>query len=272
MTAGLIETGSAPLYTEIRETADPPLLLISGGGADGAIFDSMLEPLCVHFSVITYDRRGNSRSPRPDGWHTTSIEEQADDVARLIVAARLEDVRVFGTSWGAPIALDVALRYSHLAHTVVIHEAPLFSALPEAAEIAERRRKLTAAAVAAGDFGAAFTSLVQSNNGEVFDYMDVALRERLMGNARTFFELELPAFASYQPTPETLAAMRLPVIVSVGERSCGTAIHAATARLAAQMGVDLVELPGGHAPYLDRQPGPTDFGVALAALLSQQGR
>ena len=39
----------------------PSLLLIPGGGADRGLFDTMLEPLCARVSVMTYDRRGNSR-------------------------------------------------------------------------------------------------------------------------------------------------------------------------------------------------------------------
>src|SRR3954466_12976968 len=116
-TAGVIQTASVPLYIEQRRSLGPSLLLVPGGGADGGLFSPMFEPLCAHFSVITYDRRGNSRSPRPDGWLRTSIEEQADDVAALVAAVGLEQVSVFGTSWGALIALDLALRHSDLVQT-----------------------------------------------------------------------------------------------------------------------------------------------------------
>lgn len=266
-TTGLIQAGSALLYAEVRTSISPPLLLIPGGGADGGLFDSILGPLCADFSVTTYDRRGNSRSPRPDDWHTTSIEEHADDVAGLITAAALEDVRVFGTSWGALIALDVALRYGGLVRTVVIHEAPLFDVLPAADEIAERRRALIEPSVLAGDYAAAFATLIQSNNGNVLEDMDEMLRARLMANARTFFELELPGFASYLPSAEALAGASRRVVVCAGELSRGSAIQAATAWIAAQMDTDLVALPGGHAPYLDAQPGPSEFAAALARLL-----
>ena len=228
----------------------------------------MIGPLCSQFSVVTYDRRGNSRSPRPEDWHTTSIEEQADDVARLIKAAELEEVRVFGTSWGALIALDVVLRYPDLAHTVVIHEAPLFGVLPDAVEIAEKRRALVEPLVVQGGYDVAFATLVQSNNGNVLNNLDRTLRERLMRNAQLFFELELPAFGHYLPSTESLADSSSLPVVSAGKLSRSSAIHSATAWIAAQMGVDLVELPGGHAPYLDNQPGPRNFGAALATLLT----
>ena len=34
--------------------------------------------------VVSYDRRGYSRSPRPADWTTTSVDEQADDAAALL--------------------------------------------------------------------------------------------------------------------------------------------------------------------------------------------
>jgi pimeloyl-ACP methyl ester carboxylesterase len=219
--------------------------------------------------VVVYDRRGNSRSPRPDDWQATSIEEQADDAANLVAALGLEDVIVFGTSWGALIALDLALRFPRLVDTVVIHEAPLFGALADADEVERKRRAVVGPALAKRDYAGAFSVLIESNNGNVLDDMDASLRERLLGNARTFFELELPGFATYLPSDETLGACRQRIVVAAGETGRGSAISAATALLAARLRTELVLLPGGHAPYLDPQPGPRNFGSALAALLTE---
>lgn len=218
--------------------------------------------------MIAYDRRGNSRSPRPDDWQATSVEEQADDAANLVAALGLENVIVFGTSWGALIALDLALRFPDLVDTVVIHEAPLFRALPDVDEVEGKRRALTGPALVAGDYKRAFSALIESNNGKVLDHMDLRLRERILGNARTFFELELPGFANYLPSEEALGVCRQLVVVGAGEAGRGSAINAATALLARLLRTELVMLPGGHAPYLDPQPGPRNFGAALAELLT----
>ncbi|WP_457149250.1 alpha/beta fold hydrolase [Mycobacterium sp. URHB0021] len=47
------------------------------------------------FRVVTYDRRGNGRSPRPPTWHATDIAEQADDAAGLIEAVGLAPCAVW---------------------------------------------------------------------------------------------------------------------------------------------------------------------------------
>jgi pimeloyl-ACP methyl ester carboxylesterase len=82
----------------------PPLLLVMGATGDGGHFDALAELLAEHFTVVTYDRRGNGRSPPPAGWRTTSPEEQADDAAALLDALGTGPAAVFGTSSGANFA------------------------------------------------------------------------------------------------------------------------------------------------------------------------
>ena len=55
-----------------------------GATGDGGHFDTLADLLADEFTLITYDRRGNGRSPAPAGWTTTSAEEQADDAAALV--------------------------------------------------------------------------------------------------------------------------------------------------------------------------------------------
>jgi len=57
-----------------------------GATGDGGHFDAIADLLSDEFTVVTYDRRGNGRSPAPAGWKTTSPEEQADDAAGLLAA------------------------------------------------------------------------------------------------------------------------------------------------------------------------------------------
>jgi pimeloyl-ACP methyl ester carboxylesterase len=46
------------------------VLLIMGATGDGGHFDKLADRLADEFTVITYDRRGNGRSPVPTGWQT----------------------------------------------------------------------------------------------------------------------------------------------------------------------------------------------------------
>ena len=60
--------------------------------------------LADEFTVLTYDRRGNSRSPRPADWTSTSVDQQATDAAELLMSLNLAPALVYGSSSGAIFA------------------------------------------------------------------------------------------------------------------------------------------------------------------------
>jgi len=94
-----VAVNGAQLYHEVRGDG-PPVLLIMGATGVGGHFEQVARLLADEFTVVTYDRRGNEHSPRPDGWTATSPEEQADDAAALLDALGLSPAAVFGTSIG----------------------------------------------------------------------------------------------------------------------------------------------------------------------------
>ena len=97
------------LYYETRGSG-LPVLSIQGATGDGGYFDRIADLLANEFTTVTYDRRGNSRSPAPVGWMHTSIEEQAEDAAGLLTALGLKAAIVFGTSGGGAIGLELVRR------------------------------------------------------------------------------------------------------------------------------------------------------------------
>ena len=120
----------------------PMLLLIAGSTGDAGNFTRAADLLADEFTVVTYDRRGNSRSPRPSGWKTTSVAEQADDAAALIRALDLAPAAIFGASAGGPIALDLMIRHPELVRAGVLQEPTIFSALPDPMVALAPRRAL----------------------------------------------------------------------------------------------------------------------------------
>src|SRR5690349_17429134 len=108
-----VHANGTDLYCEVRGDG-PAVLFISGATGDAGHFEKVAERLSDEFMAITYDRRGNSRSPKPTGWTTTSNAEQADDAAGLIEALQLKPAAVVGNSGGAAIALELLLRHPTL--------------------------------------------------------------------------------------------------------------------------------------------------------------
>ena len=97
----VVGVNGTTLYYE-RTGTGPSVLFIAGTTGDAGHFTQVATRLATEFTVVTYDRRGNSRSPRPAGWTQTSVPEQAEDAAGLIQALQLAPIAVFAASPGGP--------------------------------------------------------------------------------------------------------------------------------------------------------------------------
>ena len=106
-----------------------PLLIIGCPmGADG------FRTLAGHFPdrpVITYDPRGVNRSTRTDGAGELTREDHARDLARLVEAIGGGPVDVFASSGGAVNALAWVAERGDQVRTLVAHEPPLATLLPD---------------------------------------------------------------------------------------------------------------------------------------------
>ena len=169
-----ITANGAELYYEVRGIG-PSLLLIHGGGGDAGTVSNLADILAQDFTVVAYDRRGLSRSPRPKEWPQTSIAEQAEDAARLVNALGLAPVAVVGHSLGALIALELLLQ-----HPDLVRRAALLDPGPIDCAIPNRRQKMALPegvreAMARGP-QAGFEALLR--NLHVWDNLDAPARQR----------------------------------------------------------------------------------------------
>ena len=132
--SSLLEVNGARIYHEVRGSG-PSILFIAGATGDGGHFQRVAELLSDEFTVVTYDRRANSRSPRPEGWDSTSPEEQSDDAAGLIEALGIGPVAIFGNSLGAVISLDLVIRHPALVRGAILHEPPMAAGMSNPEEV-----------------------------------------------------------------------------------------------------------------------------------------
>jgi pimeloyl-ACP methyl ester carboxylesterase len=260
MKDGLVEVNGAQIYYEVRGSG-PPLLLIMGLTGDAGWFVPLAELLAERFTVITYDRRGNSRSPRPQSWKSTSVAEQADDAAGLLSALRLSPAIVFGNSFGAMILLELIARHPRAVRGAIAHEPPLLSLLYNAHDLVDFWK----AKVAKGGPRDALKVFTGMKEGETINGLDSSLMQRAFDNGEVIFSVEMPMIISYMPNVEALKVSKVPVFVAAGEE---TAMHlfCASRWLATQLRTDLLMLPGGHVGYADQ---PKEFATALLPLLEK---
>lgn len=245
-----VTVNGAELYYEVRG-GGPPVLFIMGATGTGGVFETVAEILSDEFTVATYDRRGNGRSPRPAGWETTSAEEQADDAAALLDALDLAPGVVFGTSAGGLFALCVLIRHPEAVRGAILHEPALFSLFDDPAAV----RKTVSAAVKEGmESGgppAALERFVRFVAGDAnWDRLEPSPRERMLASAETYFGVEIGRFDTWLPTDDALAAIAAPVQLLLSEDSHPFFAQAAD-RLAERRSVKTTRTPGTHFPYLD---------------------
>ena len=80
-----IRVNGVSLYFEEHGTGNP-ILCIHGTGSSALIWSDAVAELARRGRVIVYDRRGCTRSQRPDPYDATTAREHADDAAALLEA------------------------------------------------------------------------------------------------------------------------------------------------------------------------------------------
>jgi pimeloyl-ACP methyl ester carboxylesterase len=261
-----VAVGPVQLYYEVRGTG-PPLMLIMGATGDAGNFATVADQLADEFTVLTYDRRGNSRSSRPPGWHTTTPEEQADDAAGLLRALELASVAVFGTSSGAICALSLLIREPELVEAAILHEPPMLSALERGDDVRAAIAQLIEAGMAAGGPPAGLERFWRFVAGDInWEGLEPGLRERMLGNAETFLNVER-TLECYRPDDATLAAIPVPVQVLLSKESLPF-IGEVAGWLASRLGVDVSSTPGTHTPYQDH---PRELAETIRSFLTPAG-
>src|SRR5262245_54550059 len=141
----------------------PPLMMI-GQPMDAGGFAT----LASHFpdrTVVTYDPRGLGRSTRKDGRVDHAPTVQAGDVHAVIEALGAGPVELFASSGGAVTALALVAAHPGDVVTLVAHEPPLISVLPDA-EAAERARAAVRDAYEAGGRGAGMAGFIAMTSWE----------------------------------------------------------------------------------------------------------
>lgn len=256
-----VQIGGVGLYVTEPVGDGEPLVIVHGGWTDHTVFDAVVEPLARSFTVVRYDRRGHSRSeyggPAPR-------RRDEDDLAELIELLGLGAVHLLGTSYGAMIALGLAIRRPDLVRSVLAHEPPLLGLVPD--PDAEALFARVQDQLAAGDIGGGTRRFFEEGvlGPGAWERLPAPIRQAAMDNAQTFIDLrEDPDWA----TLDLDALSRLPrrVLITTGEASPAWLREGPRAVADAAGIATLTILDAGHSPHLTHPDALVAVVEAFAA-------
>ncbi|WP_419706024.1 alpha/beta fold hydrolase [Promicromonospora sp. NFX87] len=278
-----LDVPGAVLTYDVREPAtptdEPPLLLIGlPMGAEG------FATLSSHFTdrtVVTYDPRGIERSTRETSADLPGVPDFADDVHRIIETVGGGPVDLFGSSGGGVVSLDLAARYPEDVRTVVAHEPPLPTVLPDRDAMVAAMRDIydTYQAKGSGPAMAKFIALVMAEGELTADYAERPAPDPAMFGLPTeddgsrddlLLGATIQTIPLFEAAYETLRTGAPRVVIGVSTDSDqGMAGRSATAA-AALLGTEPVVFPGGHGGFSGGEYGqPADKPVEFAAKLRE---
>ncbi|UGT55704.1 alpha/beta fold hydrolase [Nocardia asteroides] len=281
MTTHELEVPGATLTYDVHgslPTADgrPPLLMTGlPMAADG------FTALAAHFperTVVTYDPRGLGRSVRTDGEVDNVPAVHAADVHAVIEALGAGPVELFASSGGAIVALALVTAHPADVTTLVAHEPPLLTALPDA-EAAARAADGYRAAYAAKGFGAGMAAFIAMTSwqGEFTDeYFAAPTTDPAMFGLPVeddgsrddplLSERSRPVLA-YRADIAALTGAPTRIVLGFGEESRGTVTERTSTAIAGLLGHEPVLFPSHHGGFTGPESGYPGEPEAFAHVL-----
>jgi acetyltransferase/esterase len=267
----LLTVPGARLYYETHGSG-PLLLMIPGAPGTAEVFTRATDHLAAHYTVVTYDRRGFSRSPL-DGPqdYEYRLGTDADDVRRLIEHVSDEPATVFGSSSGGVVALAVLTHHPAVVHTLVPFEPVAVRQLPDGqkwvdffVEVYDLYRHSGIAPALMQFRGRTFAEADRQLMARATDLKNSEIR----ANATYWFEHELRQYPAVDLDLDALTAHAERIVPAAGRESRGYPCYEVTVALGQKLGRDVVEMPGGHAGYVAH---PAAFTRALVQALARTG-
>ena len=243
--------------------------------------------LAGHFTdrtVVTYDPRGVERSTKADPASPSTPEEHADDLHRLIAKLDAGPVDLFASSGGAVNALALVARHPEQVRTLVAHEPPLASILPDRESALAACRAVHDAYQRSG-FGAGMAQFIVavSHQGPIGpdDASQPAPDPAMFGlpaeddGNRTdpLLGQNIISCTHFEPDFEALRAASTRIVMAAGAESEGQMAYRGAFAVAERLGTTPVSFPSGHGGFLGGeygQPGDPDaFAAKLREVLTE---
>ncbi|MFB4298031.1 alpha/beta fold hydrolase [Actinomadura sp. NTSP31] len=265
-TAAMLQVPGAKVYYEVR--GDGPLLIIGQSGeGDAHRTADLVDRLAGHYTVVTYDRRGLSRTAVDDPSLPVTPAMHAEDVHHLLAELTDEPALMLGCSLGALYGLHLAAAHPGQLSALIAHD-PATPGLLSAADRADIERRLgeiedlyrTGGWRAAVPAAAALTGLDPARIETEAGVVAAPMTEERAANFGYYLANDIPQcrMDTLGPAEVAAAAAHTRIIPAAGKDSKKAWNHQCAVELSALLGRPIEEFPGGHN-------GNTSFPTGFAA-------
>jgi pimeloyl-ACP methyl ester carboxylesterase len=277
-----LDASGATITYDVRGTlgtGTPLLIFGSPMGADGF---ATLAGLFPDRPVVTYDPRGVGRSTRTDGSGELTPHDHAGDLARIVDTIG-GPVDVLASSGGAVNALAWVAGRGEQVRTLVAHEPPLATLLPdaEAQTAAMEDMRETYQRDGFGPAMAKFILLVGFDGLMPDGYRTPTVDPRQFGlpteddgsRDDPLLAQNIRTISGFQPDVEALRASATRIVLARGAASGQTMAARGADAMAALMGTEPVPFPGNHGGFMGDAYGqrgePEAFAERLREVLDE---
>jgi pimeloyl-ACP methyl ester carboxylesterase len=280
MTTHTLNVPGATLTYDVRRNhaSTEPILLLIGSPMGAAGFGTLAQ----HFSdrtVVTYDPRGVERSVKADPASPVTPDVHADDLHRLIQAIGGGPVDLFASSGGAVNALALVSKHPEDVRTLVAHEPPLASILPDREHALAATRAVQETYQRSGwGAGLAHFIAVSSHRGPFTAEIagQPAPDPAMFGmpteddGSRTDPLLGQNLITSTHYGPDfALRSASTRIVIAAGEESEGQLANRGAFAAAERLGTKPVSFPSDHGGFLGGEYGQTGKPDAFATKLRE---
>ncbi|KAF2682986.1 alpha/beta-hydrolase [Lentithecium fluviatile CBS 122367] len=281
-TTGYLIVPGASLYYETYG-AGPLLLFVSGANGDADIWRPVAKILASNYRVAIYDRRGFSRSYLSATGlqnYTQRLQTDAADANHLAKHLQFNGTAtVLGTSSGAIVALEILQTYSSTFKTVIVHEPPALTILPDAANLTAQQKSIYTTYRAVGIPAAMYvfaqtydpaSNTTRIGTGSVDGFtIDSRQGNFISGNLQYWFERELLQYPLQGLNLTNIRVYSKNLVLAVGKDTTPESPqYRANTLMASTFGLAVDMLAGGHVGYI----GDTrvEFAADLAGVLAKR--
>lgn len=259
----VVENDGCGLHV-VSQGSGPVLLLIHGVACDGNYFEAAAGELAEHYTVITYDRRGYSRS-RVKEHASFGADQQVEDARAILDIIGCKQAIVAGCSAGCIIALGLAQRYPDRVEKLFLHE-PAVGVTPSIQQEIEQWMEDLQKASDGGKTMRALLILVRAMGGMDPKAPGKSLEQQKLDleNLNIFLKKEMQDFLYYGKRKAESISLEMPCVLAVGTQDREGLFSRAGEAAAKYLGCPLIYVPGYHNFASDR---PHEFSSVLCEAL-----